>query len=63
MEPIDAYFFESLTRYEREAQRVEVDEGDGTVVLSVAHDGAARATPVVVPAWLWRAYTQWRQRG
>ena len=30
MEPINAHFFEpseSLTRYEREAQRVEVDEG------------------------------------
>ena len=49
MEPIDAHFFESLTRYEREAQRVEV-EGYGTVVLWVTHDRAARSTPVVVPA-------------
>ena len=63
MEPIAAHFFESLTRYEREAQRVDVDDGDGTVTLSVHHAGNARATPVVVPAWLWRAYAQRRQRG
>ena len=62
MELIDALFFESLTRYEWGVQRVEV-EGGGTVVLWVARDGAARATPVVMPSWLWQGYVQRRQRG
>ena len=55
-----ARFF-SLARLERAALRVEV-EGDGTVVVWVVHDGDARATPVVVPAWLWRAYARRKQR-
>ena len=63
MEPFDEHMFASLTRYERRAQRVEL-EADGTVTLWVPIAGGRDPlTPVVVPPQIWRAYAQRRQRG